>query len=95
MYLVATITINDREGYKRYEDGFVEVFRQFKGRALAVSEEPEVLEGQWACTRTVLLEFPDRDEAMAWYHSPGYQAIIGHRQTASTGDVILMDGYGP
>lgn len=95
MYLIAQITIEDRAEYKKYEAGFVEVFQQHNGRVLSVSEEPEVLEGNWACTRTVLLQFPDREQAMAWYESPEYQAIIVHRLAASSGNVIIVDQLNP
>ena len=44
-YVVAQITINDREKYARYEAGFMDVFDQFGGQILAVDEAPESIEG--------------------------------------------------
>ena len=44
-YFVARITINDRDTYQEYLDGFDEIFTNYKGMVLAVDEEPEVLEG--------------------------------------------------
>jgi uncharacterized protein (DUF1330 family) len=43
--------------------------------------------------RNVVLEFPSREQAEAWYHSDAYQAIIHHRKDNSTGNLILVDGY--
>lgn len=93
VYLIGTITIDDREEYAKYEAGFIEPFQKYKGRALGVSEDPTVVEGAWPCTRTVLIEFPDREHAMGWYESPEYQAIIGHRHAASTADIVLIDAF--
>jgi uncharacterized protein (DUF1330 family) len=93
VYLVGQITIHDRDQYGRYESGFLEVFEQFNGELLAVSEEPITVEGQWPCTRTVLMRFPSADEARRWYASPQYQAIAQHRLRASTGNIVMVDEF--
>ena len=95
VYLIGQITIHDREEYGRYEAGFLEVFEQFEGELLAVSEEPTVLEGHWPCTRTVLIRFPSADEAHRWYASPQYQAIAQHRFRASTGNIVMVEEFRP
>jgi uncharacterized protein (DUF1330 family) len=95
VYLVAQITIHDREEYGIYEAGFLEVFAQFEGELLAVSEEPTVIEGQWPCTRTVLMRFPSAEEARRWYASPQYQAIAEHRFRASTGNAVVVEEFIP
>ena len=95
VYLIGQITIHDREEYGRYESGFLEVFAQFNGELLAVSEEPTVLEGHWPCTRTVLIRFPSADEAQRWYASPQYQAIAEHRFRASTGNIVMVEEFRP
>jgi len=40
----------------------------------------------------VVCEFPDRASAEAWYHSEGYQRIIGDRLAHSTGFLTIVDG---
>lgn len=95
VFLIAQISIEDREEYAKYEEGFVEPFVKYGGRLLSGSEHPTILEGSWSCTRTVLIEFVDRAQAMQWYESPEYRAIIGHRLAASEGNVVLVDGYQP
>lgn len=94
VYIVARITINDRERYARYEAGFLEIFAAHTGRLLAVDDNPEVLEGEWACTRTVIAEFPDREAALAWYRSDDYQSLVEHRFAASDGEIALLAGLG-
>ena len=50
----------------------------------------EVWEGA-DCEGVVILEFPDTDEARAWYESPAYQEALQHRKAGSRYQVILVD----
>jgi uncharacterized protein (DUF1330 family) len=92
VYIVAQITISDRDSYAKYEQGFMPVFNLFDGKMLSVDEAPHVLEGDWACTRTVLAAFPDRDMALAWYNCPEYQAILPHRLKGARAHIVILDG---
>jgi len=92
-YIVANIKIEDTEEYAKYQEGFLEVFEQYKGEVLVVSDEPQIVEGDWPYTRVVVLRFPSQEEALAWYSSPGYQAIMTHRVNASTGAIVSAPGF--
>jgi uncharacterized protein (DUF1330 family) len=50
----------------------------------------DIVEGAWPGT-VVLMEFPSRDAANAWYHSPEYQAILPLRTKNAISDIILID----
>jgi uncharacterized protein (DUF1330 family) len=50
----------------------------------------EALEGTWDHDRLVLLEFPNREKALAWYHSPAYQEAKQIRDKASTARFLLI-----
>jgi len=91
-YVVAQITINDREKYAKYEAGFMDIFSRFAGQLLAVDESPQVAEGNWPHTRTVLLQFPSLEDAQAWYQSSDYQALAAHRWQASVADIAFIQG---
>ena len=91
-YLIATITIVDREEYGQYELGFMEVFQKYQGKMLAVDESVKLLEGQWPVTRTVLIEFPDESAAMDWYESAEYQTLAKHRFASSEANVAIIQG---
>ncbi|MBY0280311.1 DUF1330 domain-containing protein [Candidatus Binatia bacterium] len=93
VYIVANIRITDRTEYDQYQAGFLEIFAKYRGELLAVSDAPEVIEGEWPFTRAVLLRFPDRDEARRWYESPEYQKLSQHRWNGSTGTVIGFEGF--
>ena len=88
-YVVARITIHDRTRYGQYEAGFMQIFEQYQGTLLSVDEAPEVLEGAWPVTRTVLIAFPDAGQAHAWIDSDEYQALAQHRFAASDSEVVL------
>lgn len=93
VYIVASIAIGDPAEYQIYQDGFLEIFARYKGELLGVSDEPQVIEGEWPFTRAVLLRFPDEAEARRWYQSPEYQELSKHRWKASTGTVIAFEGF--
>jgi uncharacterized protein (DUF1330 family) len=89
-YLVAQIRIADREEYQKYLDGYDEIFARYKGMVMAVDEEPELLEGEWPYSRTVLIRFPDREEARRWYDSQEYRELVKHRHNSSEANIILV-----
>ena len=93
VYLIAQINIANREGYSAYESGFMDIFAQYDGKLLSVDESPDILEGECAFTRTVLIEFPSKASADAWYHSEAYQALAQHRFAASDGNIIMIKGF--
>jgi uncharacterized protein (DUF1330 family) len=53
----------------------------------------ESLEGRWDTTRLVILEFDSLDIARRWYASPDYQHAAAARRAASTGRVVLVEGW--
>ncbi len=71
--------------------------RQARGdhpvRALAFYGALETLEGPPA-EGAVVVEFPDREAARAWYHSDAYQAAKRVREQAATYRVLLVEGLG-
>ena len=89
-YVVAQLNIHDRTRYARYESGFMEIFAKYGGSVLSVDEAAKVLEGDWNYMRTVLLEFPSEEQAIAWYHSPEYQSLAQHRFAASDANIVLI-----
>ena len=92
VYVVAQITITDRTRYEQYQAGFLPVFAKYRGELLAVDESPRVVEGEWPCTRTVLIKFPDDAEAERWYSSPEYQEIAKHRHAGGQTNAVLVTG---
>lgn len=65
--------------------------KPFGGRYLVHGGNPEVLEGVFT-GNLVVIEFPDRVRAHAWYHSAAYQEILPLRTENSVGDTFIVDG---
>jgi len=63
----------------------------FGGRFLVHGGRVEVLEGTWP-GHLIVIEFPDRSRAQAWYHSAAYQEIVALRTDNSCSDVIVAEG---
>ena len=52
----------------------------------------ELLEGEWDTRRIVIAEFPDMAAARGWYESEDYAPLKALRQSASTTNIILVEG---
>ncbi len=74
--------------YLQRIDGTLE---PFGGRFLVHGGELDVLEGSWP-GHLIIIEFPDRERARAWYESSPYQEILPLRAKNSDGDVVFADG---
>lgn len=66
----------------------------YDGRFLIHGGQRTVLEGNWG-EDLIVIAFPDRARAEAWYHSPAYQRILPLRTGNAAGDAIVIDGVGP
>jgi uncharacterized protein (DUF1330 family) len=69
-------------------------FQPYGGKWLVLGQHDEVLEGAWPGS-VVLMKFPDRDAANAWYNSPAYQEILHLRTDNAVSDMILVDQVAP
>ena len=92
VYIVGHIDITDPETYAGYEEGFREIFQRYDGEFLAVDDDSLMLEGDKGHTRTVIVRFPDRAGALAWFQSEAYQELAAIRWRASTAQISLIEG---
>jgi reactive intermediate/imine deaminase len=69
-------------------------FQRYGGKWLVLGQHDEVLEGAWPGS-VVVMEFPDRESANAWYRSAPYQEILHLRTDNVVSDVILVDQVAP
>jgi uncharacterized protein (DUF1330 family) len=92
VYLIAQLNIRDRGRYSQYVAGFMEILSRYGGRLLSVDESPDLIEGKWDFTRTVLLEFPSEAAVKSWYHSEDYQRLVQHRHASSDANIVVIKG---
>lgn len=91
VFIINNMTIHDRTEYDTYVGKFMAVFKQFDGQILAVQDHPPAVEGSWPYDRTILLSFPDREQARRWSESPQYQEIVRHRNAGTTSNIVILD----
>jgi uncharacterized protein (DUF1330 family) len=93
-FVIVQIAINDRDSYHSYETaGHQEIFDKFGAKVVGVDEQVEAVEGSWPFTRTVIIEFPSKELARAWYDSDEYQAVVGLRHGSTTSNLVIVSGY--
>jgi uncharacterized protein (DUF1330 family) len=91
-YWVARVDVTDPDQYKRYVAANAAAFAEFGARFLVRAGRFEAVEGT-SRSRNVVIEFPSYDAALACYRSPAYQAALQLRLPASTGDLVIVEGY--
>ena len=91
-YVIALETVHDQAMFSEYAKGVPATLAPFEGRFVARGGKFTSLEGQWEHARTVIIEFPSREAADAWYKSAAYQKIIGLRHQSSKGNLVILDG---
>lgn len=92
-YFVCTMSVHDRDTYLKYTALTPATIARHGGRFLTRGEPVETVEGGPEFTeRMVLIEFPDRDTALAWYHDAEYQNASQFRRLASRGRMLLQAG---
>lgn len=92
-YFIANIRIKDQNGYQKYLDKIDEVCDKYNIEYLVVDESPQILEGSWKYTKSVLIKFSSKEDFEKWYFSPEYQKILKHRLNSAECDTILVKGF--
>jgi uncharacterized protein (DUF1330 family) len=91
-YVVVDIEIRDHNTYERYKVMAAPAVAAYGGRYLARGGATQTLEGSWAPSRLVILEFPTAEAGRAWWNSPEYQPAKALRQTCAGTDMLLVEG---
>ncbi|MGM0586018.1 MAG: DUF1330 domain-containing protein [Pseudomonadota bacterium] len=87
-YFISRITVHDREAYEAYKAAAQRTIAQAGGRYLVRGGETEAVEGERDPRRLVILEFPDRAAAEAWWNG----AYATQARPLRLNGVAEMDG---
>jgi uncharacterized protein (DUF1330 family) len=90
-YYIGQHIISDQGAFDIYLAKTIPFIEKHGGRYLTRSGTHEMLEGDKP-TRVVIVEFPSKDAAKAWYNDPGYQPLIPDRHAVTKSTMILIDG---
>jgi uncharacterized protein (DUF1330 family) len=91
-YLVLDFAVHDLEGFRPYIAAIPGFIAKHGGRYIVRGEVPEVMEGDWAPERLVVLEFPSRAAARAFLGDPECQALFAVRHATTMSRLVLVDG---
>jgi len=94
-YIVADITVTDRDGFEQYRKAVPAVIAAHGGRYVVRAAPRILLEGTPATSRLVILEFPDMDRLLAFWSSPDYAPLKALRESSSTCRIEAVEGYLP
>ena len=91
-YVIVQETVKDEEMFATYRNSVVATLEEFGGRFVVRGGHLTVVEGEWPHPRLVVIEFPSRQAAEGWYHSPAYQKLLPLRLRSSVGNFVIVDG---
>lgn len=90
-YWIVRVSVRDAERYPDYLAAARPAFEKFGACFVVRGGAFETMEGS-ARDRNVVVEFENRETALACYNSPEYQAARTIRQKYADADFIIVDG---
>lgn len=91
-YLIVRVNVTDMTQYQEYMKLTPAIVEAHGGKFIARGGDVLTLEGPDETRRVVLLEFPTKQDAEAFYKSDAYQAAIAVRKDAAEAEFIVVDG---
>jgi uncharacterized protein (DUF1330 family) len=91
-FIIADVTVTDADQMAKYREWSTKAMQEHGAEVLVRGGEIEVLEGPWTPSRLVVLKFPDRATAKAFYDSETYQHAKSLREHAGVMRMIVVDG---
>jgi uncharacterized protein (DUF1330 family) len=91
-YLYASEEITDPAAHAEYRKQVPAILAAYGGRFLVRGGAVELLEGDAAPERVVIVEFPSMAQLKAFYDSPEYQTILSIRQRSAKSYLVAIEG---
>ena len=91
-YWIAQVTVTDPKTYEEYKAANAIAFAKFGGRFVVRGGAQVTKEGS-THPRSVVIELPNYEAALACYDSPEYQIALAIRQGISQGNLVIIEGY--
>jgi uncharacterized protein (DUF1330 family) len=91
-YVIAQVEVTDAQTFEQYRREVPATLAPFGGRFIVRGGDSVTLEGDWQPKRLVVLEFPDRAAAKAWWDSEVYAAPKALRQRSARTQLLIVDG---
>ena len=91
-FIIVQVDVTDPEAFATYRDQVPPTLEPFGGEYMVRGGEQDVLEGDWAAARTVVLKFPSVEKAKAWHVSDIYEGPKALRQSAAKTNMLVIEG---
>ena len=91
-FIIVQDDVTDPEAFATYRDQVPPTLEPFGGKYMVRGGEQDVLEGDWAAARTVVLKFPSVERAKAWHASDIYEGPKALRQSAAKTNMLVIEG---
>lgn len=91
-YVIAQLEVTDANAFERYRQQVPATLVAFGGRFIVRGGATETLEGEWQPKRLVIIEFPDRAAANAWWGSQAYSEPKALRQQSARTQLLVVEG---
>lgn len=92
-YMVFSYKIDDADAYQAYPPAAMPSIGASGAEVLVADYASEAVEGEPGHV-TIVLRFPSKEAARAWYDSPEYAEAKPLRLAHTTGVCVLADGFG-
>ncbi|MDH0866826.1 DUF1330 domain-containing protein [Mitsuaria sp. GD03876] len=91
-FIIADVTVTDADQMAKYREWSTKAMQEHGAEVQVRGGTVEVLEGDWTPSRLVVLKFPDRAAAKAFYDSETYQHAKSLREHAGIMRMVVVDG---
>jgi uncharacterized protein (DUF1330 family) len=91
-YVIAEVTITDPPGFEAYRQMVPATVAKYGGKFVVRGGQLEMLEGNWAPKRLVVIEFESAERAKQWWVSEDYREAKALRQRSAQTNMIVIEG---
>ena len=91
-YIIASVDVTDPVQYEEYKKLSTIAMKAHGAEVCIRGGKVDVLEGDWAPQRFVMLKFPSVEQAKAFYKSAEYGAARRARAGAAVMRMIIVEG---
>ena len=91
-YLIGQHKVTDQAAFEEFRRKAVPMIEGHGGRFIVRSQSVEVLDGEWAPNRVVVIEFSDMAKLRSVFEAPEFQELAELRREAGTGVVLAIEG---
>lgn len=91
-YIIANVQVTDPAQYEEYKKWSTQAMQEHGAEVCVRGGRVQVLEGDWAPERLVILKFPSVQAAQAFYDSETYRKGRAARANAAIMRMIVVEG---